>query len=54
MNCDLGGQASGMQFEQNPKISVSLVMEPLTVNECYNALVKIATLSGKDSLRRKL
>ena len=47
------GSAVELIFKQNPKISVSLVTEPLTVEECYNALVKIATLSGKDSSRRK-
>ena len=47
------GSAVELIFNENPKISVSLVSEPLTVNECYNALVKIATLSGKDSSRRK-
>lgn len=47
------GSAVELIFDENSKISVSLVTEPLTVKECYNALVKIATLSGKDSLRRK-
>jgi DNA ligase-1 len=47
------GSAVELIFKQKPKISVSLVTEPLTAEECYNALVKIATLSGKDSLRRK-
>jgi DNA ligase-1 len=47
------GSAVELIFEQNPKISVSLVTEPLTVEECCNALVRIATLSGKDSSRRK-
>lgn len=47
------GSAVEVILEQNPKISVSLVTEPLTVEECYNALVKIAMLSGKDSTRRK-
>jgi DNA ligase-1 len=47
------GSAVELIFEQTPKISVSLVTEPHTVEECYNALVKIATLSGKDSSRRK-
>ncbi len=47
------GSAVELIFEQNPKISVSLVTEPLTVEECYNALLKIATLRGKESLRRK-
>ncbi len=47
------GSAVELIFEQKTKISVSLVTEPLTVEECYNALLKIATLSGKDSSRRK-
>lgn len=47
------GSAVELIFDKNPKISVSLVTEPLTVEECYNALVKIATLSSTDSVRRK-
>ena len=47
------GSAVELIFKENPKISVSLVTEPLTVEECYNARVKIATHSGKDSSRRK-
>jgi hypothetical protein len=47
------GSAVELLFKENPKISVALVTEPLTVEDCYNALVKIATLSGKDSSRRK-
>ncbi len=40
------GSAVELIFEQKTKISMSLVSEPLTVEECYTALVKIATLSG--------
>jgi DNA ligase-1 len=47
------GSAVELIFEEKPKISISLVSEPLTVEECYTALVKIATLTGKDSARRK-
>ena len=47
------GSAAELIFEQNPKSAVPLITEPLTVEECYNALVKIATLGGKDSARRK-
>jgi len=47
------GSAVEVIFEQNPKIFVSLVTEPLTVEACYSALLKIATFGGKDSSRRK-
>ena len=47
------GSAAELIFGERPKCSVPLVMEPLTVEECYAALVKIATLVGKDSARRK-
>jgi DNA ligase-1 len=47
------GSAVELILQQNPKIAISLVTEPLTVEECYSALVKIATLSGKESSRRK-
>jgi DNA ligase-1 len=47
------GSAVELIFEEKPKISILLVSEPLTVEECYTALVKIATLTGKDSVRRK-
>lgn len=47
------GSAVELIFTETPKIAVSLVTEPLTVEECYAALVKIGTLSGKDSTRRK-
>ena len=47
------GSAVELIFGERPMSSVPLVKEPLTVEECYNALVKIATLSGKASARRK-
>ncbi|RZN37389.1 MAG: ATP-dependent DNA ligase, partial [Methanophagales archaeon ANME-1-THS] len=47
------GSAAELIFGERPMSSVELVTEPLTVEECYAALVKIATLSGKDSGRRK-
>lgn len=47
------GSAVELIFTETPKSAVSLVTEPLTVEECYAALVKIGTLSGKDSTRRK-
>jgi DNA ligase-1 len=47
------GSAVELVLTETPKIAVSLVTEPLTVDDCYNALVKIAMLSGKDSSRRK-
>lgn len=47
------GSAIELIVTEKPKIGVSLVSGPLTVEECYSALVKIATLSGKDSTRRK-
>jgi DNA ligase-1 len=47
------GSAVELVFEQKPKIAVLFTSEPLTVDECYNALLKIETLTGKDSLRRK-
>jgi len=47
------GSAVELIFEEKPRISVSLFEEPLKLEECFNSMLKISALSGKDSLRRK-
>lgn len=47
------GSAAEVLFRKRPQSSAPFLTEPLTIEECYSALVKIATLSGTGSQRRK-